>query len=84
MAHGTTGSEYGATEALCLNFSSVTDIYPRFKLIRLIPNWDNLRQHPFSHNRKLGRYQCLPLKQKCLNGNLQSYISSDLMYSQTA
>ena len=60
------------------NFSSVTDIYPRLKLIRLIPNWDNLNNIPLANRSWDGSvYQS-----KTSSGNLQSYISSDLMYSR--
>ena len=39
-------------------FTTISAVYPRLKLIRLIPNWDNLNNIPLT-SQKLGR-QCLP------------------------
>ena len=54
------------------NFQSITDVYPRLKLIRCIPNWDNLNN--------------VPLLNRSWDGNVyqspKSYISSDVMYSR--
>ena len=59
-------------------FTSITEVYPRLKLIRLIPNWDNLNNIPLANRSWDGSiYQS-----KNSSGNLQSYISSDLMYSR--
>ncbi|MFO0792852.1 MAG: LamG-like jellyroll fold domain-containing protein, partial [Candidatus Brocadiaceae bacterium] len=53
------------------DFQSIADVYPRLKLIRCIPNWDNLNN--------------VPLLNRSWDGNIyqspKSYISSDVMYS---
>jgi len=53
-------------------FNTVADVYPRLKLIRCIPNWDNLND--------------VPLKERSWNGEIyqspKSYISADLIYSR--
>ncbi len=53
------------------DFQSIADVYPRLKLIRCIPNWDNLNN--------------VPLLNRSWNGSIyqspKSYISSDVMYS---
>ena len=58
-------------------FNSITEVYPRLKLIRLIPNWDNLNNIPLANRSWDGSvYQS-----KTSSDSLQSYISSDVMYS---
>lgn len=59
------------------DFNSITEVYPRLKLIRLIPNWDNLNNIPL-----VGRSWDGSVYQSVKDGKLQSYISSDLMYSR--
>ncbi len=59
------------------NFQSITEVYPRLKLIRAIPNWDNLNNVPLANRSWDGS-----IYQSTKNGNLQSYISSDVMYSR--
>lgn len=53
-------------------FQSITDVYPRLKLVRCIPNWDNLH--------------AVPLADRSWDGNIyqstKSYISSDVLYSR--
>ncbi|NUO09234.1 MAG: hypothetical protein HUU08_11230 [Candidatus Brocadia sp.] len=53
------------------NFKYITEVYPRLKLIRCIPNWDNLNN--------------VPLYDRSWDGSVyrstKSYISSDVMYS---
>ncbi|OOP57492.1 MAG: hypothetical protein AYP45_03110 [Candidatus Brocadia carolinensis] len=54
------------------NFDSITLVYPRLKLVRCIPNWDNLNS--------------IPLASRSWDGSVyrstKSYISSDVMYSR--
>ncbi|MFO0794405.1 MAG: hypothetical protein U0586_10125 [Candidatus Brocadiaceae bacterium] len=54
------------------DFKSITDVYPRLKLVRCIPNWDNLNN--------------VPLKDRSWNESKykspKSFISSDVMYSR--
>lgn len=59
------------------DFQSITDVYPRLKLIRVIPNWDNLNNIPLANRSWSGS-----VYQSTKNGNLQSYISSDVLYSR--
>jgi hypothetical protein len=54
------------------DFRSITEVYPRLKLVRCIPNWDNLNN--------------VPLAYRSWNGSVyqsaNGYISSDVMYSR--
>ncbi|OOP55538.1 MAG: hypothetical protein AYP45_14255 [Candidatus Brocadia carolinensis] len=54
------------------NWQSITEVYPRLKIIRCIPNWDNLNN--------------VPLADRSWDGSVyqstKSYISSDVMYSR--
>ncbi|MCK6468364.1 MAG: LamG domain-containing protein [Candidatus Brocadia sinica] len=54
------------------NFQSITEVYPRLKLIRCLPNWDNLNT--------------VPLVDRSWDGSVyrstKSYASSDVMYSR--
>ena len=59
------------------NFQSITEVYPRLKLIRLIPNWDNLNNIPLANRSWDGN-----IYQSTKDGNRQSYISSDVIYSR--
>ncbi len=59
------------------DFQSITEVYPRLKLIRAIPNWDNLNNIPLANRSWNGS-----VYQSTKNGNLQSYISSDVTYSR--
>ena len=59
------------------NFSSLSAVYPRLKLIRAVPNWDNLNNVPLeSRNWDGNAYRSTK------DGKPQSYISSDVMYSR--
>src|SRR5574337_1225790 len=54
------------------NFQRITDVYPRLKLIRCIPNWDNLNNVPLNYRSWDGSvYQ-----------STKSYISGDVIYSR--
>src|SRR3990172_7916929 len=54
------------------DFQSITDVYPRLKLIRCVPNWDNLNHVPLTDRSwDGGVYQ-----------STKSYLSSDVMYSR--
>ncbi|KAB2834092.1 MAG: hypothetical protein F9K48_07000, partial [Candidatus Brocadia sp.] len=59
------------------DFQSITEVYPRLRLIRAIPNWDNLNNIPLANRSWDGS-----IYQSTKNGNLQSYISSDVMFSR--
>ncbi len=54
------------------NFTQITEVYPRLKLVRCIPNWDNLN--------------AVLLADRSWDGSIyqstKSYISSDVMYSR--
>ncbi len=54
------------------DFQDIPDIYPRMKLIRCLPNWDNLNK--------------VPLTERSWDGNIYqsitSYASGDIMYSR--
>ena len=53
------------------DFKSITNVYPRLKLIRCLPNWDNLNNVPLSERSWDGSvYQ-----------STKSYAGSDVMYS---
>ncbi|MFN3533426.1 MAG: Ig-like domain-containing protein [Candidatus Brocadia sp.] len=53
-------------------FASVTEVYPRLKLIRCLPNWDNLNNVPLDYRSWDGSvYQ-----------STKSYASSDVIYSR--
>ena len=58
-------------------FNNIALVYPRLKLIRAIPNWDNLNNISLVNRSWDGS-----IYQSIKDGNLQSYISSDLMYSR--
>src|SRR3989344_5135733 len=60
-----------------VNFSSITQVYPRLKLVKSIPNWDNLNNIPLANRSWDGN-----VYQSTQNGQPQSYISSDVMYSR--
>ena len=60
-----------------LDFQSITEVYPRLKLIRCIPNWDNLNKIPLSERSWNGSAY-----QSTHEGKLQSYIDASLMYSR--
>lgn len=53
-------------------FKGITEVYPRLKLIRCLPNWDNLNN--------------VPLNERSWNGKVyqstRSYASSDVLYSR--
>ena len=54
------------------DFQSITEVYPRLKLIRCLPNWDNLNNVNLSERSWDGMvYQ-----------STKSYASSDVMYSR--
>jgi hypothetical protein len=54
------------------SFNGITAVYPRLKLIRCIPNWDNLNNIPLSNRSWDGSvYQ-----------SANSYISSNIMYTR--
>ncbi len=54
------------------DFQSITEVYPRLKLIRCLPNWDNLNNVPLSERSWDGMvYQ-----------STKSYAGSDVMYSR--
>ena len=61
----------GGTEDM-QDLQSITGVYPRLKLIRCLPNWDNLNH--------------VPLTDRSWDGNVyqstKSYVSSDVMYSR--
>ena len=63
--------QFGISGTKMPNFQSITDVYPRLKVIRVIPNWDNLLN--------------VPLSQRSWDGavykSYNSYISSDVMYT---
>lgn len=63
--------KFGGNNGSMPNFQSITAVYPRLKLIRVIPNWDNLLNVPLSQRSWDGAIY------KSSNG----YISSDVMYS---
>ncbi|MDR4507115.1 MAG: hypothetical protein MRJ65_02565 [Candidatus Brocadiaceae bacterium] len=71
---GINGSWYNWYNRYCDDpkFSSITRLYPRFKLIRCLPNWDNLNK--------------VPLAERSWNGNVyqstHSYADDDVMYSR--
>src|SRR3990167_1468965 len=54
------------------DFQSITKVYPRLKLIRCVPNWDNLNG--------------IPLDERSWEGGVyrstKSYVSGDVMYSR--
>src|SRR3990170_5124335 len=54
------------------DFKSIAKVYPRLKLIRCLPNWDNLNN--------------VPLTDRSWDGSVyhstKSYVSSDVMYSR--
>ncbi|HHT9137255.1 MAG TPA: TIGR03790 family protein [Candidatus Wunengus sp. YC60] len=53
-------------------FQNITEVYPRLKLVRCIPNWDNLNSVPLANRSWDGSvYQ-----------STKSYISSDVLYSR--
>ena len=68
---------FGGEAAGSKNFQSITEVYPRLKLIRLIPNWDNLNNITLVNRNWDGS-----VYQSTKDGQLQSYISSDVMYSR--
>ena len=59
------------------NFQSIAEVYSRLKLIRCIPNWDNLNGVSLSERSWDGS-----VYQSKKDGKFQSYISGDLMYSR--
>ena len=60
------------------DFTDINEVFPRLKLIRAIPNWDNLNTIPLANRSWNGSlYQS-----KTNSGNLQSHISGDVMYSR--
>ncbi|MBM2817918.1 MAG: hypothetical protein HW401_508, partial [Parcubacteria group bacterium] len=66
------------------NFQSITEVYPRLKLIRLIPNWDNLRNIPLSQ-RTWNNSTTDPIyssKKNTTDPNPTSYFDSHVMYSR--
>lgn len=68
---------FGRFEDTPVDFPSIVDVWPRLKLIRCIPNWDNINQVPLSDRVWDGSVYTSKK-----NGKLQSYISSDVMYSR--
>src|SRR3990167_5355960 len=56
-------------------FNTITDVYPRLKLVRCIPNWDNLNNVPVGDG--ISRTWDGSVYQ-----STKSYISSDVMYSR--
>ncbi|MFO0793481.1 MAG: hypothetical protein U0586_05395, partial [Candidatus Brocadiaceae bacterium] len=54
------------------DFQGISDVYPRLKLVRCIPNWDNLNKVPLTDRSWDGNVYQSPL----------SYISRDVMYSR--
>lgn len=54
------------------NFQSITDVYLRLKLVRCIPNWENLNNVPLTYRSWDGNVYQSP----------KSYISNDVMYSR--
>lgn len=66
--------QFGISGTNMPNFQSITDVYPRLKLIRCVPNWDNLNNAPLptrSYDTTTGIYQ-----------SDNSYISSDIIYTR--
>ncbi|MBM2832963.1 MAG: hypothetical protein HW406_124 [Candidatus Brocadiaceae bacterium] len=64
------------------NFASVTDIYPRLKLIRCIPNWDNLNGIAIS-SRSWNNSTTDPIYNSYdIYNNQQSCIDGNVMYSR--
>lgn len=59
------------------DFQSIIDVYPRLKLIRAIPNWDNLNGIPLANRSWDGS-----IYQSAKGGTIQSHISSQVMYSR--
>ena len=73
-------NDAGAT----LYFTSITEVYPRLKLIRLIPNWDNLRNIPLAQ-RTWNNSTTDPIyssKKNTTDPNPTSYFDSHVMYSR--
>ena len=65
-------------------FNEITEVYPRLKLIRLIPNWDNLRNIPLSQ-RNWNNSATDPIyssKKNTTDPNPTSYFDSHVMYSR--
>ena len=63
-------------------FSALVDVYPRLKLIRVIPNWDNLSKVPLSV-RSWNNNITNPIYDSYdANGYQQSHIDANLMYSR--
>ena len=59
------------------DWGSITSAYPRLKLTHVIPNWDNLNNIPLTN-----RSWDSSVYQSTKDGQPQSYISSDIMYSR--
>jgi len=60
-----------------LDFVSIMDVWPRLKLIRCIPAWDNLHEVPLGDRSWNGT-----VYESTKNGRLQSHIDPDVMYSR--
>ncbi len=64
------------------NFTSITDVYPRLKLIRCIPNWDNLNGIATA-SRSWNNSTTDPIYNSYdSDNNQQSYIDGNVMYSR--
>lgn len=65
-------------------FNSIVDVYPRLKLIRVIPNWDNLRNIPLTL-RSWNNDSNNPIYQSYQNATKAtplSYFDQNIMYSR--
>lgn len=64
------------------NFLTLQDVYPRLKMIRLIPSWDNLNNIPLA-NRSWNNSNTNPIYNSYdTNNKQQSYIDGNVMYSR--
>ena len=61
------------------DFASITEVYPRLKLVRCIPNWDNLNNVPVDGSSRTWNGS---VYESYKDGKLRSYISSNVMYSR--
>lgn len=65
-------------------FNEITEVYPRLKLIRLIPGWDNLRRIPLSQRTWNGSITDTVYSSKAniADSNPTSYFDAHVMYSR--
>lgn len=76
-ANGSWFNWFGRFEESPVDFVSIVDVWPRLKLVRCIPNWDNISQIPISDRMWNGN-----IYSSKKSGKLQSFIGSDVMYSR--